>query len=222
MNPSLRTRRPPVRVQEGGFTLIELILVIVIVGLATGLLSVRLGAFDFWKEQTALRKLTETIVLLNHQAVIDQSFYRLEFDLDQNLFRVGVMRDEDPNITGVAGVNASPLEMEESILLSPSMASGSTMIPPPSIPSLAQPTKLPGRLVMLDVVTPRGKVSRGEGRNAPYLLFYPNGFSDFGVIHISTGENSSLTILSNPWTGIAETYPGYKEFKWTLGKRDTQ
>jgi prepilin-type N-terminal cleavage/methylation domain-containing protein len=214
-------KHPTSRGKQSGFTLIELILVIVIVGLATGLLAVRLGTFDFWKEQTALRKLTETIVLLNHQAVIDQSFYRLEFDLDQNLFRVGVMRDEDPNFNGVSGINASPLEMEESILLSPSMSSGSTMIPPPSIPSLSQPTKLPGRLVLLDVITQRGKAVRGEGREHPYLLFYPSGFSDFGVIHISTGENSSITVLSNPWTGLAEIYPGYKEFKWTLGKRET-
>jgi hypothetical protein len=94
------------------------------------------------------------------------------------------------------------------------------MIPPPSIPSLAQPTKLPGQLRLLDVVTRRGKAQRGEGRNNPYLLFYPSGFSDFGVIHISTGEDSSLTIFSNPWTGVAEVYDGYKEFKWTLGRRD--
>ncbi len=206
----------------GGFTLIELILVIVIVGLATGLLSVRLGAFDFWKEQTTLRKLKETIVLLNNQAVIDQAFYRLEFDLEENLFRVGVMREEDPTANVVAGVNLAPLEQEESGLLSPSMPSGATMIPPPSIPSLAQPTKLPGKLVLMDVVTRRGKAVRGEGRNNPYLLFYPSGFSDFGVIHISTGEDSSITIMSNPWTGLAQEYPGYREFKWTLGKRETE
>jgi prepilin-type N-terminal cleavage/methylation domain-containing protein len=207
---------------ESGFTLIELILVIVIVGLATGLLTVRLGAFDFWKEQTTLIKLKETIVLLNNQAVIDQAFYRLEFDLEENLFRVGVMREEDPNVGVVSGVNLAPLEQEESLLLSPSMPSGATMIPPPSIPSLAQPTKLPGRLRLEDVVTRRGKAVRGEGRGNPYLLFYPSGFSDFGVIHISTGEDSSVTILSNPWTGLAEQYPGYKEFKWTLGRRETE
>lgn len=210
------------RESEAGFTLIELILVIVIVGLATGLLTVRLGAFDFWKEQTTLNKLKETIVLLNNQAVIDQAFYRLEFDLEENLFRVGVMREEDPNVNVVAGVNLAPLEQEESLLLSPSMPSGATMIPPPSIPSLAQPTKFPGRLRVDDVVTRRGKAVRGEGRGNPYLLFYPSGFSDFGVIHISRGENSAVTILSNPWTGLAEEYPGYKEFKWTLGRRETE
>jgi prepilin-type N-terminal cleavage/methylation domain-containing protein len=206
---------------QSGFTLIELVLVIVIVGLATGLLSVRLGAFDAWKEQTALRKLSETIVLLNSQAVIDQAFYRLEFDLNENLFRVGIMREDDGVQEVVDGVNLPPLELEESRMLSPSIASGTTMIPPPSIPSLAQPVKLPGRLAFVDVVTRRGKAERGQGRGNPYLLFYPNGFSDFGVIHISTGEDTSVTILSNPWTGLAEVYPGYREFKWALAGRST-
>ena len=161
-------------------------------------------------------------MLLNHQAVIDQAFYRLEFDLEENLFRVGAMRDEDPTVNVVAGVNLAPLEQEESSLLSPSMPRGATMIPPPFLPALAQPTKFPGRLRLEDVVTRRGKAVRGEGRGNPYLLFYPSGFSDFAVIHISTGEDSSITILSNPWTGLAEQYPGYREFKWTLGKRETE
>jgi prepilin-type N-terminal cleavage/methylation domain-containing protein len=207
---------------QKGFTLIELVLVIVIVGLATGLLSARFGALDSWKEQTALRKLSETIVLLNSQAVIDQAFYRLEFDLNQNLFRVGIMREDDQIQQVATGVNLRPLELEESRMLSPSIANGTTMIPPPSIPSLAEPVKLPGRLVLEDVVTRRGKFVRGEGKNNPSLLFYPNGFSDFGVIHISTGTGSSVTIFSNPWTGLAEVHPGYREFKWTLGNRSTE
>jgi prepilin-type N-terminal cleavage/methylation domain-containing protein len=208
--------------RDAGFTLIELVLVIVIVGLATGLLTVRFGALDAWKEQTTLKKLSETIVLLNNQAVIDQAFYRLEFDLEENLFRVGVMREEDPSADVVNGVNLAPLELEEARLLSPAMPRGATMIPPAWIPQLAQPTKLPGRLVLMDIVTRRGKSVRGEGRENPYLLFYPTGFSDFGVIHISKGADSSVTIFSNPWTGVAEVYDGYKEFKWKLGKRDTE
>lgn len=222
MSPLGKIANRSSRESEAGFTLIELILVIVIVSIATALLTVRLGAFDSWKEQPTLNKLKETIVLLNNQAVIDQAFYRLEFDLEENLFRVGVMREEDPTANVVAGVNLAPLEQEESGLLSPSMPSGATMIPPPFLPALAQPTKFPGRLRLEDVVTRRGKAVRGEGRGNPYLLFYPSGFSDFGVIHISTGEDSSITILSNPWTGLAEQYPGYKEFKWTLGRRETE
>jgi hypothetical protein len=191
--------------------------VILIIGLAVGLLSVKMGALDFWKEQGSLRKLRETIMLLNNQAVMDQAFYRMEFDLENNQYRVGVIRPEDALATPALAINLPPLVLELSAMLSPSIADGSTMIPPPSIPSLAEPTKLGGRLVLLDVVTPRGKVARGDDRENPYLLFSPRGFSEFGVIHISLGGNAAQTIMANPWTGMADVYPEYKDFTWTLG-----
>ena len=207
------------RKHERGFTLVELVLVILIIGLSMGLISVRLGVLDFWREQTALRKLSETIVLLNTQAVMDQAFYRMEFDLEKNQYSVGVMRPEDTITQTANGVNLPPLALELAALLSPAIADGSTMIPPPSIPSLAQPTTLPGRLVFLDIVTPRGKTARGDSRENPFLMFSPRGFSEFGVIHLSSGENSAVTILSNPWTGLAEIFREYKDFEWTLGKQ---
>lgn len=203
-----------------GFTLIELVLVITIIGLALGLVSVRFGGLDSWKEQTALRKLSETLVLLNNQAVMDQAFYRLEFDLDNNSYRVGVMRPESMVSSAGCGANLPPLELELAALLSPSVGAGSTMIPPPSIPSLAKPTALPPSMAIIDVVTPRGKHTRDDNEEQrPYLLFSPRGFSEFGVIHFGNSRKLKTTILSNPWTGLAEIFQGYKELTWTLGKK---
>jgi prepilin-type N-terminal cleavage/methylation domain-containing protein len=206
----------------GGFTLIELVLVIVVVGLSMGLLSVRLGAVDFWREQSTLRKLTETIVLLNNQAILDQQFYRMEFDLKGNSFKVGVMRPDNAGLAGTsngrqAAFNLDTLEEDLALLLSPESSSSATMIPPPSMPSLAEATKLGGRYVLLDVVTSEGKFSRdAEDIPNPAIRFSPRGVSDFGVIHISTGGETAITILANPWTGLAEVYPGYRDFKWTM------
>lgn len=209
----------------GGFTLIELVLVIVVVGLSMGLLSVRLGAVDFWREQSTLRKLTETIVLLNNQAILDQQFYRMEFDLKGNSFKVGVMRPDNAGLAGTsngrqAAFNLDTLEEDLALLLSPESSSSATMIPPPSMPSLAEATKLGGRYVLLDVVTSEGKFSRdAEDIPNPAIRFSPRGVSDFGVIHISTGGETAITILANPWTGLAEVYPGYRDFKWTMPRQ---
>jgi len=214
---------------DGGFTLIELILVIAIVGLTIGLLTVRLGAIDFWREQTSIRRLTEAITVLNNQAVLDQSVYRLEFDLQGNSFRAGVMRPDNAGgiaaggAGSLAGINLDPLEEQLADILSPETASGATMIPPPresALAALAEPTKLGGRYVLLDVVTADGKFSREDDKpQKPGLRFSPRGVSDFGVIHISTGGDSAITIVANPYTGLAETYPGYKDFEWSMSSQ---
>ncbi len=207
---------------ERGFTLMELILVIVIIALATGLLATRLGVIDVWREQAALRKLAETIVLLNHRAVMDREFYRMEFDFEQNSYRVGVMKIDPLSSTAsaIASSGGTALEIERDRWRSPSLMGSSYLMPPTDIPALAEPVKLPGQLRLLDVRSPRGKVSAGDGRELPFLDFFPYGFSDFGLIHISNGPNNAVTIFSNPWTGVAKRYDEYKDFKWALGNRD--
>ncbi len=196
----------------------ELVLVIVIVGLTLGVMVVRLGTFDFWKEQSTVRRLSELVVFLNNQAVMDQAFYRVEFDLEARSYRVGVMRVENAMTSTPTGVNLPPLKLELAALLSPSLDGDSTMIPPPSFPSLAEPTQLPSTMFFEDIVTPRGKVTPEDKRENPFLLFSPRGASEFGVIHLATRDNRHVTILVNPWTGVAEVFPEYKEFQWTLGK----
>jgi prepilin-type N-terminal cleavage/methylation domain-containing protein len=204
-----------------GFTLLELILVVAVLGLVLSLISLRSGAFDFYKEETAIRKLSETIVLLHTQAVMDQAFYRMEFDLEKSAYRVGVMRVEaDAPAAAATGVNLPVLSLELAALLSPSMDGDATMIPPPSFPSLAEPQYLPQSLIFTDIVTPRGKTRRDDNREYPFLVFSPRGFSEFGVVHLATADNRQMTILVNPWTGLAELFREYKEFQWTLGRRD--
>jgi hypothetical protein len=70
----------------------------------------------------------------------------------------------------------------------------------------------------LDVMTPRGKSETGDKRENPFLIFSPRGSSEFGVIHLALGPGKPVTILVNPWTGMAEVYREYKEFEWTMGR----
>jgi prepilin-type N-terminal cleavage/methylation domain-containing protein len=217
----MRDARPQHRDSEHlrGFTLIELVLVLVIVGLAMGLAVVRLGTLDHWREQAALRKLTDTIVLLNNQAVLNQVFYRMEFDLEKNQYRVGAMRPEDTT-DAISGDDTPPiLQLELANVVSPAIPDGATMLPPPGLASLAEPITLPGKMVFLDVATTRGKITRDDKRSNPFLMFSPRGFSEFGVIHISMGNETPITIMVNPWTGLAEVYTEYKDFEYTLNKR---
>jgi len=205
---------------QRGFTVAELALVIVIIGMAFGLVATRLGVVDAWRENAAFRKLVDSIVFINNQAMMDQVYYRMEFDLEKRQYRIGVMRPESTVTENLSGANLPPLQLELANILSPAINGDQTMIPPPSLPSLAEPVQLPGEMYFEDIVTPRGKSALGDRRENPFLLFSPRNASEFGVIHLTLGSGKQFTILVNPWTGLAETFREYKEFKWTLGKQN--
>lgn len=205
---------------QRGFTLIELVLVVAIIGLMIGIFTVRISDVNYWKEEAALKKLSDLVAFLNNQAVMDQSFYRLEFDLENRQYKVGVIKNDSMVMQNQSGANLPPLKLELSALLSPDMGDETTVIPPPSYPSLADTITFPGAMQFLDVLTPRGKIKSGDKRENPSLIFSPRGTSEFGVIHLALGPEKPITILVNPWTGMAEVYREYKEFEWTMGKQN--
>jgi len=202
-----------------GFTLIELVLVLLIMGIIMGLVVVRTGTFSYWQDEGFLRKLSETITFLHHQAVADQAFYRLDFDLDDNSYTIGVLREDeyyDEYLTELA-LDAGNLSLELSAFLNPSIGSTQTLIPPPSFPSLADPTFFPSGVTLENIRTVRGQLSDTRGGSA-YLMFSPRGFSDFAVIHLRLSKGAEVTILVNPYTGNTNIYREYLDFEWSYGK----
>lgn len=212
-----------------GFTILELTLVIII---ATGLFLIvgkRVRMFSFWQEEGFVRKFSETVSFLYHQAIVDQAFYRMEFDLGdpQNgitpAYRVGVMRLEDSSTSTPTGTLADPdagtLSLEFAAFLSPAVDGEQSMIPPPSIPSLADPTPLPPGVVFDGITTMRGDERPRKG-SRPYILFSPRGFSEFAVIHFKLSSGAPITVLVNPFTGNTEIFREYKDFQWNYGNKD--
>ncbi len=212
------------------FTLLELIVVIVIIGVASAIIGIRTGNFAWWNEETTLRRISETISFLHYQAMADQSFYQLEFDLTKNQFRAGVLRPDDAAIASLASlaVGAGNLTLELAAFQNPSAGDSQTFIPPPNYPSLAEPTKLPDGLTITDIVTMRGTIKAGDTTSdisgdstRAQIRFTPRGFSEFAVIHLRRNSGASVTILVNPFTGVTETFPEYREFAWTYGQNKT-
>jgi prepilin-type N-terminal cleavage/methylation domain-containing protein len=206
---------------QRGFTLIELVVAIMILGLVYALVGSRTGTFAFWQEEAFLRKLSETIQFLHHQAVLDQNFYRLDFDLKNNRWRVSAVRVEEESVNedlAALAADAGALSLELAAFLNPSMGEGQTLIPPPSFPSLWDPQLLPEGVAIQDIRTMRGKESASTSDNA-YIVFSPRGFSEFAVIHITLSGGSPVTILVNPFSGLAEIFREYKDFEWTYGRQ---
>ena len=206
-----------------GFTLVELVLVIAIIGVTFGLVATRSGTFDLWKERDFERNFSETIVFLHHQALADQSYYRLEIDFDQNTFQIGVMKNEEENNEELADLasDAGILSVELSAFQHPSFGRTQSMIPPPGFPSLADAKKPPARIVFDDVRTMRGLSTKTEGGKA-YIMFSPVGFSEFAVIHLRYPGEKITTILVNPFTGLTEIFNEYKDFQWKYSGTDQQ
>ena len=198
--------------KDRGFTIIELVIVITIMGMMVSLFIGKLSSINYWKEEGTLKKLSSTVAYLNTMAVIDQKFYIMEFDINGNQYRVGIVESNNR-----VDSKAPLMERELAAMISPYIGDSETIISPPDTPSLAEPIILPGEMKFTDIMTPRGKSYAGDNReNKPYLIFSPRGVSEFGVIHIMMGPEHPVTVLANPWTGLAEVYREYKEFEWKL------
>jgi hypothetical protein len=196
------------------------VLVIVIIGLVFGVVGLRSGSFDFWKEEGFIRRITETLNFLHHQAVIDQAFYRMDFDLRKNTYRVRVVRteehDDEERLSEIAA-DAGSLSLELAAFLNPSMGRSQTLIPPPTLPSLADAQEFPSGMKIEDIRSMRGKFTPSEDESA-YIVFSPRGFSEFAVLHFRLSTGQPVTILVNPFTGLTEIYREYKDFEWTYGR----
>jgi prepilin-type N-terminal cleavage/methylation domain-containing protein len=205
-----------------GFTLIELLMVVAIIGIVMSLVGLRMGTFTFWREEGFIRRLSETIIFLHHQAVVDQEFYRIDFDFERNQYQVGTLITEGQDNTALSNLASSEgignLSLEIAAFKSPSIGTSQTLVPPASMPSLAEPIPLPEDAVFEDVRTMRGLQNKNLDGQGAYVLFSPRGFSEFAVIHLRLKGGRPVTILVNPFTGLTDIYREYKDFEWTYGQ----
>ena len=214
-------RSTSVHSTSSGYTLIEIVVVFAIMGGLLLLVGRASGSFQFWRDEAFLRTLRERLEFLHYRAVSDQLSYQMEISLQTQRYRIGVLRDDQTVNTNVqvnANQSLGELSLELADFLNPATGSGATMIPPPSFPSLFEWVALGGGS-RFDSVRTRSEQIAPSTKESVYLVFHPEGFSEFAVIHLTLASGGPMTIVVNPFTGLTQSYRGHKDFRWTYGNR---
>jgi prepilin-type N-terminal cleavage/methylation domain-containing protein len=168
-----------------GFTLLELLVVILIIGMFAAFAAVRMDAVVSGGDlRLASRLIIAEIKALRGKAAHTHQAQQLAFNLEKHLFYpVLASREETEIALG---------EIEK------------------GIKTVHRMKKLPEGVFFEDVaILSKGKIQEGEAR----LLFFPDGSIERSLIHLRNEKNDVYTLEINPLTGAVKIYDRYIEQK---------
>ncbi len=188
------------RRRQGGFTLIELGLVILIIGVMLAIAIPRLGNRTYKQLGSETRKLALAVRYLRHAAILNGRTYRLVYDLDNHVYWTEVSdvtaSDIDEGEDDIDGELDSELFAEERAESFARDTDG-----PIGLKKFKEPTGFS------DVNLPEtfGQVFEGQA----YTGFYPDGSVDVTVIHLDNGQDAYTLYVIDPILGQVFVEPGY-------------
>ena len=172
-----------------GFTLIELIAVLAIISI---MLFFTLPQFDIFSQTDDIkgvsRWLIATVPQLKSKSMSEQKTYILTVDLDQDRFLI-IQEALQPVTESVADDETDANAPE------------------------ATEFQLSENITITDVIFPiKGVVRSG----AADINFYPKGYSDRVIIHITDADNDRRSFLIEPFLNRVEIFNGYLDFSQVL------
>ena len=201
----LRSRLSPRlsgRGDEAGFTLIELGLVILIIGVMLAITVPRLGNRAYKQLESEARKLALGFRYIRHAAILNGRTYRLVFDIENRAYwaEVGQVdaggpteEEEEDEDDSDFFTDESEIEQQEVFTKEVDGPLGTRKLPEP----------IGFSDVNLPMVT--GKIQEG----VVWATFYPDGYVDVSVVHLDNGQDVFTLYVLNSITGQAFVEPGY-------------
>lgn len=169
---------------SGGFTLIELTMVILVIGIVSALVLPRFGGLlDRQQMRRTVNVMRGMVRQLHAKAALTKRVYRLTFDLDQQLLSVCFL--ESLPATGSA---------DDACVAEPSRE--------------MRGYAMPDAVQLLDVVSFEGKKVR-EGTATTH--FHPTGLAEPSVVHLQTPDESHVTLFIEALAGRVKVVYGYAE-----------
>ncbi|MBN1104483.1 MAG: prepilin-type N-terminal cleavage/methylation domain-containing protein [Deltaproteobacteria bacterium] len=177
---------PKPRNRAEGFTLLELSITLLIVGLFVGLASPRIeGVFTGGDLALGARLLISEVSALRGKAASTRRDQILRLDLDRNW-----IYPMEPSDETQPGREPHPDEKD----------------------GFSQRRTLPTGVFLKDLVTEsRGRVQEGEAE----IRFHANGRVERALIHLGNEAGRFRTLEVRPLTGLVRIHDGYVDQKWS-------
>lgn len=184
LRAGVRSKRGLPQPASAGFTLVELTLVILVIGIVGALVLPRFGGLlDRQHTRRTVNVLRGMVRQLHAKAALTKRIYRLNFDLEGQRVTVCYLQSLSPAESGAAAcVAESSREMRGYVM--------------------------PSAVRLLDVVSSSGEKIR-EGTAMTH--FHPTGLTEPSVVHLQTPDEAHVTLFIEALAGRVKVVHGYAE-----------
>ncbi len=208
--------------RRAGFTLIEVILVVLLIALASGGIGLSLGAVFSSQVREGATRLMSASRFAYHRASTHGTTVRIAFNLDKNTFAL----EESEGTIPVPHVNErEQADKDRWRDAQDRIDQGFRAEEPvayffpledPNGNELKRFGEQPiGKRVELEgVLTPEGGETSTKKRGMAYLYYLPGGYAQGGVVHISDGGKQRITISFAPLTARSTLFDGFVIPDW--------
>lgn len=179
--------------ERKGFTLIELILVLVIMGLLTSLVAPAITSLAGLKIKTAARRIAAGLRYARSQAVTTGSDYQVVFNLEKGEVTVESLQEEE-SYRGDGEQEESQGNEKEDVSEEESA---------PQKIKRKKTYKVPKEVKIAKVIVEGVEITEDDDEEV-WIDFYPNGSCSGGEIYLTNERERVYRIVLNFLTGIVE------------------